>query len=166
MEAPAPEGTYDPRGRGGARAELGREWTEEEISARLEYFLEIPRERWASLQCGRYVRYRLRSGEFRAGGFVANPSVEREDPEDLRVKRSLQLKPNFSAARSWWVPHEDIAALYVKMDTATAAVHADVQEGFAVAAANFERLAARVRALERRARRGDRRIRALERGRR
>jgi hypothetical protein len=96
-----------------------REWTDAEISEKLEGYVEVRPEFWKVIRSGTHIRYRTKEGKFRVGGFVArNPQdillKGADTPMRVIVLRNSPIKTVQS--HEWTVAYEKTAAVYVKPD--------------------------------------------------
>ena len=97
-----------------------RLWTEEEQAEKLVNYSEIDSEFWEAIKYGTYIRYYLKTGEFKAGGLVSKNPFDFK-PHDSNVeKRFIKLHNAFSDKAKdyiqWTVAYEDIAKIYIKPD--------------------------------------------------
>ena len=104
---------------GAAQIPLSRAWTQEEQAAKLEGYIEVPKEAWSLLAHGTHIRYYAKKigdkpAGYRPGGFIAqNPVIITENG---REKQIMRLTNGFDKNPfTWTVAYEGhIDRLYMK----------------------------------------------------
>jgi hypothetical protein len=131
---------------------LSKVYTEEEQAKMLEYFLEVPLEMLCEVRKGAFVRYRLKSGEFRLGGYVsANPIASYDKITNL-PQSYIKLEigaPKTPAYKTWMVKHQDISNLYVQQSLPTILANKMIKDSVNKLNSNIKKLNDRLERLER-----------------
>ena len=125
-------------------------WTAEEQASKLEGYLEIDSEFWASIRVGTHVRYVSKAEGFRPGGFVQRNPDDRLT--DGVARRHLVLQNGFyEKARGylkWSVAYEDVARVYIKPDAGTLMVMKTLEEAVRGLNENIRKLVEHVKKME------------------
>lgn len=97
--------------------QLSKVLTKEEQKEKLVGYLEINKEYWPQIKYGTHVRYFLKNGEFRTGGFVMKNPLEIVNPETKKITTYLKLQNGFTDKASNWIAnYDDINKIYMKPD--------------------------------------------------
>jgi hypothetical protein len=153
---------FDLEGRDGGpdRAHQARVWTPEEQAEKLHGYLEITPDLWDQIRHGTHIRYYLKTGEYRSGGFVQkNPFDTKPKNSDVE-KRFMKLQNGFNdKARgyaSWLMAYEDTARVFVKPGAETLMMARNLETAIFGLNENIRKLAdyskkleARLQAIER-----------------
>jgi hypothetical protein len=109
-----------------------RVFSQREQEEKLTGYLEISKEIWPQIRYGTHIRYYLKTGEFRTGGFVsknpfevivANDSIQHPTaPERLNKEKKTYIKiqngfnDKLKGYYQWIVSYDDIEKIYIKPD--------------------------------------------------
>jgi hypothetical protein len=120
MTQPTSDDPFSLEGRTGARMpNVARIWTKDEQAAKLEGYLEVTPPHWHRVRYSTHVRYFLKTGVFKAGGFVLNNPVELHPHGQTDSMRCMRLQSSFASSDAgymqWTVSYDDMATLYIKM---------------------------------------------------
>ncbi len=126
--------------------------TEAEKLTKLEGYVTIPRDFWTSVKPSAHVRYILKTGEFRTGGFIAQNPFDVKPRDSQIEKRFFKLKNGFDRNNSteWLAAYEDVEFLYAKASGVELALQQDLQKTATTLNGNIDRLVAYCKKLERR----------------
>jgi hypothetical protein len=131
---------------------LSKVFTAEEQNALLENFLEVPSDMIHLVRSGTFARYRLKTGEFRLGGYVAmNPvaSTDKITQQPITFIRFEIGKVRSPGYKTWMVKHADIAHLYVQQTLPTVLANRLIKESINKLNNNIKKLNDRLERLER-----------------
>ena len=142
-----------------------RVFSQREQEDKLTGYLEIDQETWPQIRYATHIRYYLKTGEFRTGGFVlknpfevviSNDSLQnpKTPPEKLNKdkKKYIKLQNGFNEKLKgyyqWVVSYDDIEKIYIKPDAGVLTVIKTLEDIVNGLNNNIEQLAASVRHLE------------------
>ena len=142
-----------------------RVFSQREQEDKLTGYLEIDQETWPQIRYATHIRYYLKTGEFRTGGFVlknpfeviiSNDSLQnpKTPPEKLNKdkKKYIKLQNGFNEKLKgyyqWVVSYDDIEKIYIKPDAGVLTVIKTLETIVNGLNTNIEQLAASVRHLE------------------
>ena len=142
-----------------------RVFSQREQEDKLTGYLEIDQEIWPQIRYATHIRYYLKTGEFRTGGFVlknpfevviSNDSLQnpKTPPEKLNKdkKKYIKLQNGFNEKLKgyyqWVVSYDDIEKIYIKPDASVLTVIKTLEAIVNGLNNNIEQLAASVRHLE------------------
>ena len=142
-----------------------RVFSQREQEDKLTGYLEIDQEIWPQIRYATHIRYYLKTGEFRTGGFVlknpfeviiSNDSLQnpKTPPEKLNKdkKKYIKLQNGFNEKLKgyyqWVVSYDDIEKIYIKPDAGVLTVIKTLETIVNGLNTNIEQLAASVRHLE------------------
>jgi hypothetical protein len=102
------------------RHQPARVWTPEEQAAKLDGYMEVDPEFWDQIRYGTHMRYFLKTGEFRTGGFVLKNPFDATPANETREMRYLKLQSTFDAKApgymQWMVAYEKVGRIFIKPD--------------------------------------------------
>lgn len=151
MEAKNP---FDLAGRDGgpAKPAAARVYTAEEQAEKLHGYLEIAPEHWELIRYGTHLRYYLKTGEFRTGGFVLKNPFDTKPHGAPAEKRFIRLQNGFDPkARgyaAWLAAYEDLGRVFIKPDAGVHTVQASLEAAVRGLNENIRKLAEHARRLE------------------
>ena len=109
-----------------------RIYSQREQDEKLTGYLEVSPEIWPQIRYGTHIRYYLKTGEFRSGGFVSknpfdvfisNDSIQHPNqPEKLNKEKKTYIKiqngfnDKLKGYYQWIVSYDDIEKIYIKPD--------------------------------------------------
>ena len=142
-----------------------RIFSQREQDDKLTGYLEIDQDTWPQIRYATHIRYYLKTGEFRTGGFVlknpfeviiSNDSLQnpKTPPERLNKdkKKYIKLQNGFNEKLKgyyqWIVSYDDIEKIYIKPDAGVLTVIKTLEAIVNGINQNIEQLAASVRHLE------------------
>ena len=79
---------------------LTKTLTKAEQNEKLAGYLEISKEHWPQIRYGTHIRYFLKTGEFRTGGFVGKNPLEVVNPETKKIVTYIKLQNGFNLLNS------------------------------------------------------------------
>jgi len=128
--------------------------TEAEQKEKLTGYVPVPPDLWPFVKYSTHVRYVVKSGEFRQGGFVLNNPFDTKVQGTAIEKRFIKLQNGFNKSardyKTWIAAYEDIEYLYVKGTGVELALQRDLQTAATTLSKNIQRLAKYYEELERR----------------
>lgn len=125
--------------------------TEAEKLAKLEGYVTIPQDFWTFVKPSTHVRYILKTGEFRTGGFIAQNPFDCKPRDAQAEKRFFKLKNGFTqTSKEWLVDYDTVGFLYAKASGVELALQQDIQKTVTALNGNIDRLVAFCKKLERR----------------
>jgi hypothetical protein len=105
---------------GPVRAHIAKTWTLEEQTEKLQGYIEVPPDLWASIRNGTHIRYFSKVEGFRPGGFVLKNPFDTVTATSESQKRFIKLQNGFNEKAygyaQWIVAYEDTASIYIKLD--------------------------------------------------
>jgi hypothetical protein len=143
-----------------------RVFSQREQEEKLTGYLEISKEIWPQIRYGTHIRYYLKTGEFRTGGFVsknpfevivANDSIQHPTaPERLNKEKKTYIKiqngfnDKLKGYYQWIVSYDDIDKIYIKPDAGVLTMIKTLENVVSGLNDNIQKLALSARLLERR----------------
>ncbi len=125
--------------------------TETEKLAKLEGYVTIPQDFWPSVKHSTHVRYILKTGEFRTGGFIVQNPFDYKPRDSQTEKRFFKLKNGFDRnSVEWMAAYEDVEYLYAKATGVELALQQDLKKMATIFNGNIDRLVTSYKKLERR----------------
>lgn len=91
--------------------------TEDEINDLLEGYVQVPATQYDQIKSGTHLRYFLKDGRFRSGGWVTiNPHSSKPD-EAGRTQKYILLRSsiNMKGGFNWCVNYEQLSQVWVKI---------------------------------------------------
>jgi hypothetical protein len=129
-----------------------RVWTPTEQLERLSGYLSVEPAHWPLIRYGTHMRYYLKTGEYRSGGFVLkNPSIL--TPRGAGgPKRYFRLRNGFDAKApgyaQWVAAYEDVARVYIKPDVGVLIALGSLEAAVEGLNKNIRKLATHAKELE------------------
>jgi hypothetical protein len=143
---------------GGKKPEpLTKVYTAEDQERLLENFIEVPIHDLNMVKGGAFIRYRLKSGEFRLGGYVsANPIAIHDKQTDMPADFIKLYIGNSKSKnyKTWFVKHNDIAHIYIQQSLPAILANRMIKESINKLNNNIKKLNDRLERIERRLSRG------------
>ena len=143
-----------------------RVFSQREQDEKLTGYLEISKEIWPQIRYGTHMRYYLKTGEFRTGGFVSknpfeviisNDSTQHPTaPERLHKEKKTYIKiqngfnDKLKGYYQWIVSYDDIDKIYIKPDAGVLTMIKTLESVVSDLNDNIQKLADNARLLERR----------------
>jgi hypothetical protein len=123
-----------------------KQYTEEEAKTALQNYVEIGPNLWKTMKKMQHIRYRLKDGTLKPGGFVEAPALEKA--KDGKTVTYLWLKSGFGPQGfKWTVPYDTISNIYVKLSTGEQKIYEDMDKIVASMNTQLAKLATKVKAL-------------------
>ena len=139
-----------------------RTFTQREQADKLTGYLEVGSNVWPQIRYGTHIRYYLKTGEFRTGGFVAKNPVEVVISEDNDIegkfpngkKMYIKIQNGFNdklkGFYQWVVAYDDIDKIYIKPDAGVLTMVHTLESIVGNLNENIQKLALTARVLEKR----------------
>lgn len=128
---------------------LTKTLTKAEQNEKLAGYLEISKEHWPQIRYGTHIRYFLKTGEFRTGGFVGKNPLEVVNPETKKIVTYIKLQNGFNdKAANWIANYEDIGKIYMKPDAGVLTMVSSVEVVVAGLNDNITKLVKHAKSLE------------------
>lgn len=139
-----------------------RTFTQREQADKLTGYLEVDSNVWPQIRYGTHIRYYLKTGEFRTGGFVAKNPVEVVISEDNDIegkfpngkKMYIKIQNGFNdklkGFYQWVVAYDDIDKIYIKPDAGVLTMVHTLESIVGNLNENIQKLALTARVLEKR----------------
>jgi hypothetical protein len=139
-----------------------RTFTQREQEDKLTGYLEVGREVWTQIRYGTHIRYYLKTGEFRTGGFVAKNPFEVVINEDNDIegkfpngkKTYIKIQNGFNdklkGFYQWVVAYDDIDKIYIKPDAGVLTMIHTLESIVNNLNENIQKLALTARVMEKR----------------
>uniref|UniRef100_A0A6C0I326 Uncharacterized protein n=1 Tax=viral metagenome TaxID=1070528 RepID=A0A6C0I326_9ZZZZ len=139
-----------------------RTFTQREQADKLTGYLEVGNNVWPQIRYGTHIRYYLKTGEFRTGGFVAKNPVEvvisedndMEDKSHNGKKMYIKIQNGFNdklkGFYQWVVAYDDIDKIYIKPDAGVLTMVHTLESIVGNLNENIQKLALTARVLEKR----------------
>jgi hypothetical protein len=150
----------------GATRAPPRVWTAEEAAEKLVGYLEVPPDIWTHIRAGTHIRYYLKGGNFRAGGFVKSNPFDNAPKGAQEKKRYISMHSSMvirsPGYMNWLVPYEDLERVFIKPDANVLMTHLTIKNAVTSLNENIRKVADFARQLEGRFAALDARLAALE----
>jgi hypothetical protein len=136
-----------------------RTFSQREQEEKLTGYLEVNREVWSQIRYGTHIRYYLKTGEFRTGGFVfKNPfevTVNSDNqPNNEGKKIYIKIQNGFNdklkGFYQWIVAYDDIDKIYIKPDAGVLTIIHTLESIVGGLNENIQKLALTARVMEKR----------------
>jgi len=143
-----------------------RVFSQREQEEKLTGYLEVSNEVWPQIRYGTHIRYYLKTGEFRTGGFVSkNPfdvainndrTQNPNQPERLNKEKKTYIKiqngfnEKLKGYYQWIVSYDDIEKIYIKPDAGVLTMIKTLESVVSGLNDNIQKLALTSRLLEKR----------------
>jgi hypothetical protein len=143
-----------------------RVFSQREQDEKLTGYLEISKEIWPQIRYGTHIRYYLKTGEFRTGGFVSKNPFEvivsnditqhPTAPERLSKEKKIYIKiqngfnDKLKGYYQWIVSYDDIDKIYIKPDAGVLTMIKTLENVVSGLNDNIQKLALSARLLEKR----------------
>lgn len=127
------------------RHQPARVWTPEEQAEKLDGYIEIDPEFWDTIRYGTHMRYYLKTGEYRSGGFVLKNPFDTTPANENREVRYIKLQNNFDAKApgymQWTVAYDKIGRIFIKPDAGVLMVMRSLERAVEKINKNTQKLA-------------------------
>jgi hypothetical protein len=136
-----------------------RTFSQREQEEKLTGYLEVNREVWSQIRYGTHIRYYLKTGEFRTGGFVSKNPFEvtvnsDNQPNGEEKKIYIKIQNGFNAKLKgfyqWIVAYDDIDKIYIKPDAGVLTIVNTLESIVNGLNDNIQKLALTARVMEKR----------------
>jgi len=137
-----------------------RVFSQREQEDKLTGYLEVDRNVWPQIRYGTHIRYYLKTGEFRTGGFVAKNPFEVVVSDDNSIKSNggkktyIKIQNGFNEKLKgfyqWIAAYDDIDKIYIKPDAGVLTMVHTLEGIVNTLNENIQKLAAAAKMMERR----------------
>ena len=136
-----------------------RTFSQREQEDKLTGYLEVNRDVWSQIRYGTHIRYYLKTGEFRTGGFVSKNPFEvtvnsDNQPNGEEKKIYIKIQNGFNAKLKgfyqWIVAYDDIDKIYIKPDAGVLTIVHTLESIVSGLNDNIQKLALTARVMEKR----------------
>jgi len=137
-----------------------RVFSQREQEEKLTGYLEVDNNVWKQIRYGTHIRYYLKTGEFRTGGFVSKNPVEvvvNEDNHSSSIdgkKMYIKIQNGFNdklkGYYQWIVAYDDIDKIYIKPDAGVLTMVHTLESIVKGLNDNIQKLAVTARIMEKR----------------
>lgn len=139
--------------KGGPERRAARVWTVKEQQEKLAGYIETPPDLWPHIRAGTHVRYYLKDGTFKAGGFVKANPFDTTAAGGHEVKRYFSMQSSIAGPRTpgyftWLLGYEDVDRIYIKPDANVLLTHLTLKNAVTSLNENIRRIADFVKQLD------------------
>ena len=138
-----------------------RVFSQREQEEKLTGYLEVGRDVWPQIRYGTHIRYYLKTGEFRTGGFVFKNPFEVVVSDDnqhmsstggkkIYIKIQNGFNDKLKGFYQWIVAYDDIDKIYIKPDAGVLTMVHTLESIVSGLNENIQKLAITARMMEKR----------------
>jgi len=136
-----------------------RTFSQREQEEKLTGYLDVNRDVWPQIRYGTHIRYYLKTGEFRTGGFVCkNPFEVTVSPDNqpngegkkIYIKIQNGFNDKLKGFYQWIVAYDDIDKIYIKPDAGVLTIVHTLESIVNGLNDNIQKLAVTARVMEKR----------------